>query len=60
MWCLPCAIEYLDSGKENVRGLVTHRFKMEDFSKALEAIRTRQCIKAVIMPELLESDVIGR
>ena len=60
MWCLPRAVEYLNSGKVNVKGIVTHRFTLDDFSKALEAIRTKQCIKAVIMPELSDSDIISQ
>lgn len=52
MWCLPRAVEYLDTRKIRVDGIVTHRYALEDFGKALDAIRNKQCIKAVIIPEL--------
>ncbi|KAF2466624.1 NADP-dependent mannitol dehydrogenase [Lindgomyces ingoldianus] len=50
MWCLPRAIEYLQSRKVDVRGVVTHTFPLEKFGDALDAMRTKKCIKATIIP----------
>lgn len=49
MWCLPRAVHYLETRTVDVRGIVTDTFKLEDFGKALEAVRTKSCIKAAIM-----------
>ncbi|KAF2257845.1 GroES-like protein [Lojkania enalia] len=50
MWCLPRAVEYLESRKVDVRGVVTHTFPLEKFGDALDAVRTKRCIKATIIP----------
>lgn len=50
MWCLPRAVEYLESRKVDVRGVVTHTFPLEGFGDALDAVRTKKCIKAMIVP----------
>lgn len=49
MNCLPRAVNYLESGKVDVTGVVTHTFPLERFGDALEAIRTKASIKAVIV-----------
>jgi len=49
MWCLPRAVQYLESRKVDVRGIVTNTYKLEDFPKALEAVRSKNCIKAAIL-----------
>ena len=46
---MPRAVQYLDSGKVDVRGIMTHAFKLEDFGLALDAIRNKKCIKAAIL-----------
>ncbi len=51
MWCLPRAVDYLESRKVDVRGMVTHKFPLEQFEEALQAIRSRECIKATIVME---------
>ncbi|PVH88995.1 putative sorbitol dehydrogenase [Cadophora sp. DSE1049] len=48
MWCLPRAVHYLETRKVDVRGIVTNTYKLEDFGKALDAIRNKTCIKAAI------------
>lgn len=42
-------MKYLESRKVDVRGIVTHTFLLEDFGKALEAVRTKSVIKAAIV-----------
>lgn len=49
MWCLPRSIQYLESRKVDVRGIVTHTFSLKDFRKALNAIRNKTCIKSTIV-----------
>lgn len=49
MWCLPRAVDYLESRKVDVRGIVSHKFPLEQFGEALESIRSKQCIKATIV-----------
>ena len=49
MWCLPRAVEYIESGKVDVKGIVTHKYTLEQFGEALEAIREKKCIKAAVM-----------
>lgn len=49
MWCLPRAIQYLESRKVDVRGIVTHTYALKDYGEALEAVRTKKCIKATIL-----------
>ncbi|KAL1992647.1 hypothetical protein VTN49DRAFT_4679 [Thermomyces lanuginosus] len=45
----PAAIDYLDSGKVKVQGIVNKTFKLEQWAEALEAIRTKKAIKAAIV-----------
>lgn len=49
MWCLPRAVHYLESGKVKVRGVVSHKFRLEEFGDALQSIRSKECIKATIV-----------
>ena len=49
MWCLPRAVEYIESGKVDVKGIVTHKYGLEAFGEALRAIREKKCIKAAII-----------
>ena len=49
MWSLPRSIDYLESGKVDVRGIVSHTFALKDFGKALDAVKNKSCIKATIL-----------
>ena len=49
MYCMPRAVAYLDSRKIDVRGIVTHKYKLEDFGTALESIRDKSAVKAAII-----------
>ncbi|KDQ08768.1 hypothetical protein BOTBODRAFT_59130 [Botryobasidium botryosum FD-172 SS1] len=49
-YCFPRAVEYLDSGKVKVKGMVTDTFKLVDYQKALDKLASRQCLKIVIEP----------
>jgi len=51
MWCVARSVKYLESRKVDVRGIVTHTFALEDFGKALDAVRNKTVIKAAIMFE---------
>lgn len=47
----PRAIEYLRNGRVKTEGLITHRFGLDGFGSALEAVRTDPtCHKAIIEP----------
>ncbi|MCD8095432.1 MAG: galactitol-1-phosphate 5-dehydrogenase [Ruminococcus sp.] len=43
------AIEIFESGRLNLKGLITHTFKMEDMEKAFEAIRDPKCFTLKVM-----------
>ncbi|PAV20460.1 NADP+-dependent D-mannitol dehydrogenase [Pyrrhoderma noxium] len=47
-YCFPRAVAYLDSGKINVKGMVTDVFALEDFQKALDKMRSRGALKIAI------------
>jgi len=49
-YCFPRAVAYLDSGKINVKGMVTDVFKLEDYQGALDKMNSRQCLKIAIKP----------
>ena len=44
----PAAIDYLDSGKVKVKGIVNKTFKLEQWEECLEAMRNKSAIKAAI------------
>jgi D-arabinitol dehydrogenase (NADP+) len=44
------AIDLLRAGKVDPTGFITHRYALEDYGKALEALRAQDCLKAVIEP----------
>ncbi|XP_006463980.1 hypothetical protein AGABI2DRAFT_145143 [Agaricus bisporus var. bisporus H97] len=46
--CFPRAIAYLDSGKVNVKGIVTDIFPTKDFQKALDRMNSKQAVKVVV------------
>ncbi|KAK2590336.1 hypothetical protein QQS21_011979 [Conoideocrella luteorostrata] len=49
MYCLQKSVDYLESGKVKVQGIVDKTFRLEEFGDALDAIRKKQCIKATII-----------
>jgi len=49
-YSFPRAIEYLDSGKINVKGMVTDVFKLVDYQKALDKMSSRKALKIAIQP----------
>ncbi|EJD05367.1 NADP+-dependent D-mannitol dehydrogenase [Fomitiporia mediterranea MF3/22] len=49
-YCFPRAVAYLDSGKINVKGMVTDVFALEDFQQALDKMRSRSALKIAIKP----------
>ncbi|XP_006463992.1 hypothetical protein AGABI2DRAFT_194619 [Agaricus bisporus var. bisporus H97] len=49
-YCFPRAVAYLDSGKINVKGMVTDIFKLEDYRLALEKMSSRGALKIAIKP----------
>ncbi|KAI5119374.1 hypothetical protein M0805_001050 [Coniferiporia weirii] len=48
--CFPRAVAYLDSGKVNVKGMVTDIFALEDYQKALDKMHSRSALKIAIKP----------
>jgi D-arabinitol dehydrogenase (NADP+) len=49
-YCFPRAVAYLDSGKINVKGMVTDVFKLDDYQKALDKMSSRAALKICIKP----------
>lgn len=47
-YCFPRAVEYLESGKIKLDGLVTDTFALEDWGKALDCMNSRKCGKIAI------------
>ncbi|KIW58112.1 chlorophyll synthesis pathway protein BchC [Exophiala xenobiotica] len=45
----PAAIDYLDSGKVKVKGIVNKTFKLEQWADCLEAMKNKSAIKAAIV-----------
>lgn len=45
----PAAIEYLDSGKVKVEGIVNKTFKLEQWKECLESMKNKSAIKAAIV-----------
>ena len=48
--CMPRAVAYLDSGKVNVKGMVTDVYKVEEYQQALDKMASRQALKIAIKP----------
>jgi len=46
--CFPRAIAYLDSGKVNVKGIITDEFPIKDFQKALDRMNSKEAVKVVV------------
>ena len=47
----PAAIDYLDSGKVKVEGIVNKTFKLEQWGECLESMKNKSAIKAAIVFE---------
>lgn len=47
-YMFPAAINYLDSGKVKVQGIVNKTFKLEQWGECLESMRNKSAIKAAI------------
>lgn len=45
----PAAVDYLDSGKVKVKGIVNKTFKLEQWAECLESMRNKSAIKAAIV-----------
>lgn len=45
----PAAVDYLDSGKIKVDGIVNKVYKIEQWEECLEAMRNKTAIKAAII-----------
>lgn len=50
VYCFPRAVAYLDSGKINVKGMVTDVFDLKDYQKALDTMNSRKALKIAIRP----------
>ncbi|KAJ8509385.1 hypothetical protein ONZ45_g8439 [Pleurotus djamor] len=48
--CFPRAVAYLDSGKINVKGMVTDVFKLEDYDKVLAKMKEKSAFKLAVKP----------
>jgi len=46
------ALTMISSGRVNVKDMITHRFALHEWRKALMAVETGQAVKAVIIPSL--------
>jgi D-arabinitol dehydrogenase (NADP+) len=44
----PATIDYLDSGKVKVKGIVNKTFKLEQWKECIEAMKNKSAIKAAI------------
>ncbi len=49
-YCFPRAVEYLDSGKINVEGMVTDVYALENYQEALDKMHSRSALKIAIKP----------
>ncbi|KAI0047734.1 GroES-like protein [Auriscalpium vulgare] len=50
MHCFPRAVAYLDSGKINVKGLVTDIYNLDQYQDALDKMNSRGAVKIAIKP----------
>ncbi|TFK20526.1 GroES-like protein [Coprinopsis marcescibilis] len=48
--CFPRAVNYLESGKINVKGLVTDVFTIKEYPQALERLNSKKACKIVVKP----------
>ncbi|KAF5383166.1 hypothetical protein D9615_004991 [Tricholomella constricta] len=48
--CFPRAVEYLNSGKIRVKGMVTDTFAIKDYQKALDKMNSKEAVKVAVKP----------
>lgn len=48
--CVGRAVTLLQSGRVKADGIITHRFSLEEYGKALEALSDPECLKAIMVP----------
>ncbi|KAG6861296.1 hypothetical protein C0995_001850 [Termitomyces sp. Mi166 len=48
--CFPRAVEYLDSGKVRVKGMVTDTYAIGDYQKALDRMNSKVAVKVAVTP----------
>jgi len=48
--CFPRAVAYLESGKINVKGMVTDVYPIKNFEQALERMKSKEACKVVLRP----------
>jgi len=48
--CFDRALKYLENGVVKVKKLITHSFKLEDYARALELVKSGKCLKVIIKP----------
>ena len=46
---VPAAIDYLDSGKVKVKGIVNKTFKLDEWAACLKSMEDKSAIKAAIV-----------
>ncbi|KAI3602896.1 zinc-binding dehydrogenase [Moniliophthora roreri] len=51
-YCFPRAIEYLESGKVKVKGMITDKYAIKDYQKALDKLNSREALKIIVKQEL--------
>lgn len=49
-FCFPRAVDFLDSGKVNVKGMVTDVFTIDQWQEALDKLNSRKALKIAIRP----------
>ncbi|KAF8122692.1 chaperonin 10-like protein [Boletus edulis] len=50
MYCFPRAVAYLDSGKINVKGMVTDVYRISEYQQALDKMNSRDALKVAVQP----------
>jgi len=48
--CFPRAVTYLDSGKINVKGMVTDVYRIGEYQQALDKMNSREALKDAVKP----------
>ncbi|KAJ7578195.1 NADP+-dependent D-mannitol dehydrogenase [Mycena floridula] len=48
--CFSRAIAYIDSGKINVKGIVTHTYSLQEFQQAVDALSNKEALKIIVRP----------
>jgi len=50
--CVARAVDLLAAGRVVADGLITHRFSLDEYPQAIEAVQDPMCLKAVVYPHL--------